>query len=380
MRILILGGGAAGSIVANRVANELLNKIEYNDVEVVVLDKSENHYYQPGYLFVALGEEEPEHFVRKERELLDERVQFYSGDNGEVVKIMPKDKKVQTKDGKIWEYDILVIALGAYVDRDEIPGYREGAYTFYTLDEAVRLRDALNSFQSGKVVVHVSSIPYKCPVAQYEIIFALHDQFKKENKKVEFEYVFPLPGTHQHPMVSPIGERWMAEKGIKITSPFNITKIDPVNKVMYSKEGKEVKYDLLISIPPNKSADVVRNSGLAKMWIPTDPITLRSKEYDNIYVLGDNTDIPNVAKAGSAAEYEAAIVAKNIIATIKNTGTIYKYNGAVYCFIMHDMDKAGYLFMNYYTPPIVSLPSKYAKWLKLAYNELYWSMSVKSEL
>jgi sulfide:quinone oxidoreductase len=380
MRILILGGGAAGSIVANRVANELLNNIEYNDVEVVVLDKSENHYYQPGYLFVALGEEEPEHFVRKERDLLDDRVQFYSGDSGEVVKIMPNDKKVQTKDGTIWTYDILVIAMGAYPDLDAIPGYREGAYTFYTLEDSIKLRNAISSFQSGKIVVHVTSIPYKCPVAQYEILFALHDKLKKENKNVQFEFVFPLPGTHQHPMVSPIGQKWMNEKGIKITSPFNLTKIDPASKVMYSKEGTEVKYDLLISIAPHKTADAIRNSGLAPMWIPTDPYTMKSKQYDNIYVLGDNTDIPNVAKAGSVAEYEAAVAAKNIIATIKKTGTVYKYNGAAYCFVMHTMDKAGYLYMDYFTPPIISLPSKYAKWLKLAYNELYWSMSVKSEL
>ncbi|MGC8580603.1 MAG: NAD(P)/FAD-dependent oxidoreductase [Thermoplasmata archaeon] len=380
MRILVVGGGAAGTIVANKLARALSDKIDRGEAEVVVLDKSEYHYYQPGYLFVALGEEEPEHFVRKEKELLDERVKFYYGDQGEVIKIMANENKVQTKDGKVWDYDYVVVALGSYPDPNGIPGYKEGAYFFYTLEDSIKLRDAINNFKGGKVVVSVTSLPYKCPVAQYEILFALHDRFKKEGIKAEFEYLFPIKGTHQHPMVSPVGEAWMKEKGIKITSPFTLTKVDPENRIIYSKEGIEVKYDLFISIAPHKSADVIRNSGLAAMWIPTDPYTLKSKSYKNMYVLGDTTDIPNVAKAGSVAEYQAAIVAKNIISDINKTNNYYRYDGAAYCFIMHSMDKAGYLYMTYTKPPTISLPSKYAKWLKLAYNEMYWTMSARAEI
>ncbi len=379
MRIFVLGGGAAGSIVANKVAVGLGDLVDRGEVEIVVLDKSEYHYYQPGFLFVALGEEEPEHFVRKERDLLDNRIQFYHGDKGEVVKISPGENKVITKDGTEWKYDILVIALGSIPDYDAIPGFREGAYAFYTPDEALRLRDALNKFESGKIVVEVSAVPYKCPVAQYEIIFALHDRFKKEKKNVTFEYLFPLQGTHQHPVVSPIGKKWMDERGIKVTSPFNPTKIDPEKKVIYSKEGIEVNYDLLISIPPHKAPDVIKQSGLGD-WIKVNPFTLEVNGYNNIYALGDNADLPGVAKAGSAAEYQASAVAKNIIARIKKSNSVYKYNGAAYCFIMTAEDTAGYLYMDYYHPPTVSLPSKYAKWMKLVYNELYWGMSVKAEL
>ena len=379
MRILVLGGGAAGSIVANKVVAGLGDLVDRGDVEIVVLDKSEYHYYQPGYIFVAMGEEEPEHFVRKERDLLDSRIQFYYGEKGEVVKIIPNENKVLTKDGTEWKYDILVIALGSIPDYDAIPGFREGAYAFYTLDESVRLRDALNKFESGKIVVEVSALPYKCPVAQYEILFALHDRFKKEKKNVTFEYLFPIPGTHQHPMISPIGKKWMDERGIKVTSPFNPTKIDPEKKVIYSKEGIEVNYDLLISIPPHKAPDVIKDAGFGD-WINVDPFTLEVNGYKNIYAMGDNANIPNVAKAGSAAEYQANAVAKNIIGRIKKSGNVYKYNGAAYCFILTSEDRAGYLYMDYYHPPTVSLPSKYAKWMKIAYNELYWGMSVKAEL
>lgn len=380
MRIIVVGGGAAGTIVANKLSRALSDQIDRGDMEIVVLDKSEYHYYQPGYLFVALGEEEPEHFVRKERELLDERVKFYYNEQGEVVKIMPDENKVQTRDGKIWDYDYIVIALGSYPDPNGIPGYKEGAYFFYTLEDSIKLRDAINEFKGGKVVVSVASLPYKCPVAQFEILFSLHDRFKKEGKNVEFEYLFPIEGTHQHPVVSKKGEQWMKEKGIKITSPFTMTKVDPQNRIIYSNDGKEVNYDLFISIAPHKSADVIRNSGLADMWIPTDPYTLKSKKYNNMYVLGDTTDIPNVAKAGSVAEYEAFVVTKNILSDIKKTGNYYKYNGAAYCFILYSMDKAGYLFMTYTKPPTVSLPSTYAKWLKIVYNEMYWTMSAKAEI
>ncbi len=379
MRILILGGGAAGSIVANKVAAGLGDLLDRGEVEIVVLDKSEYHYYQPGYIFVALGEEEPEHFVRKERDLLDSRVQFYHGERGEVVKIIPNENKVLTKDGTEWKYDFLVIALGSIPDYDAIPGFRNGAYSFFTLEESIRLRDALNKFETGKIVVQVSGLPYKCPVAQYEMIFALYDRFKKEKKNVTFEYLFPIQGTHQHPVVSPIGKKWMDERGIKVTSPFNPTKIDPEKKVIYSKEGIEVKYDLLISIPPHKSPDVIKESGFGP-WIKGDPFTFQVNGYNNICALGDVTDRPNVAKAGSAAEYQANVVAKNIMARIKGTGNVYKYNGAAYCFILTAEDKASYLYMDYYHPPTVSLPSKYAKWMKIAYNELYWGMSVKAEL
>lgn len=380
MRIIVVGGGAAGTMVANRLVHVLSDHVDRGDVEVVVLDKSEYHYYQPGYLFVALGEEEPEHFVRKERELLDEKIKFYHGDQGEVVKIMANENKIQTKDGKVWEYDYVILALGSVPYPESVPGLKEGSYSFYTMEDAIKLRDALMKFKSGKVIVGVASLPYKCPVAQYEILFALHDLFLKEKKDVKFEYFFPLKGTHQHPAISPVGERWMAEKGIRIISPFNITKVDPDKKVIYSKENIEIKYDLFIVVPPHVSPRVVRDSDLASMWVPTDPYTLKSLSYDNMYLIGDITDIQGVPKAGSVAEYQANVVAKNIASRIRGSGTVYRYDGSAFCFIMHSMDEAGYLYMTYTKPPVISLPSKYAKWMKILYNELYWGMSAKSEI
>lgn len=380
MRIIVVGGGAGGTIVANRVSRLLSDLMDRGDLEIVVLDKSEYHYYQPGYLFVALGEEEPEHFVRKERELLDENIKFYHGEQGEVVKIMANENRLQTRDGKTWEYDYIVLALGSVPYPDAVPGLKEGSYSFYTMEDAIKLRDALRDFRGGNVVVGVASIPYKCPVAQYEILFALHDLFIKEKKDAKFEYFFPLKGTHQHPKVSAVGERWMAEKGIKIISPFNITRVDPEKKVIYSSENREIKYDMLITVPPHISPRVVRDSGLADMWVPADPCTLRSPKYENMYLLGDITDIQGVPKAGSVAEYQASVVAKNIASSIKKSGTVYRYDGSAFCFIMHSMDEAGYLYMNYTRPPVISLPSKYAKWMKILYNELYWGMSVKAEI
>ncbi len=380
MRILIVGGGAAGTIVANKVARGLSDDVDRGVTEVVVLDKSNKHEYQPGYLFVALGEEEPEHFVRNEKDLLDEKVKFYSGAQGEVVSINTKENKVKTADGKEWTYDILVISTGSVPDPSPIPGLKDAAYFFYTMEDAVKLRDALNSFKGGNIVISVTSLPYKCPVAQYEILFALHDRFKKSGINANFTYLFPINGTHQHPVVSKVGESWMNEKGISIMSSFVIDSIDSKNRVIKSKDGRTVNYDLFIAIPPHRPSEVIIKSGLGNPWIPTDPFTLKSKQFKNIYVLGDTTDIPNVAKAGSVAEYEAAVVAKNVIADVKKTNNYYKYDGSAYCFIMHSMDKAGYLYMNYFTPPLVSLPSKYAKWVKLIYNELYWSMSEKAEL
>ncbi|HEU13032.1 MAG TPA: NAD(P)/FAD-dependent oxidoreductase [Euryarchaeota archaeon] len=380
MRVIIVGGGAGGTIVANRLSRLLSDMMDRGDLEIVVLDKSEYHYYQPGYLFVALGEEEPEHFIRKERELLDENIKFYHGDQGEVVKIMARENKLQTKDGKVWDYDYIVIALGSQPYPDAIPGLKEGSYSFYTLEDAIKLRDALYEFKSGKIVVGITMLPYKCLVAQYEILFALHDLFLKEKRDAKFEYFFPLKGTHQHPAVSQVGERWMVEKGIKIYAPFNVTKVDPDKKVIYSKENIEIKYDLLIVVPPHISPRVVRDSGLANMWIPTDPYTLKSNEYDNMYLLGDITDIQGVPKAGSVADSQALVVAKNIASRIKKTGLVYKYDGSAFCFIMHSMDEAGYLYMNYTKPPIISLPSKYAMWMKMLYNELYWGMTLKAEI
>ncbi|MGC8598840.1 MAG: NAD(P)/FAD-dependent oxidoreductase [Thermoplasmata archaeon] len=380
MRVIVVGGGAGGTIVANRLSRLLSDNVDRGELEIVVLDKSEYHYYQPGYLFVALGEEEPEHFIRKERELLDENIKFFHGDQGEVVKIMAAENKLQTKDGRIWDYDYIVLALGSIPYPDAIPGLKEGSYSFYTMEDAIKLRDALNDFRSGKVVVGVSSLPYKCPVAQYEILFALHDLFIKEKKDAKFEYFFPIKGTHQHPAVSPVGERWMVEKGIKIISPFNVTRVDPDKKVIYSKENIEIKYDMLIVVPPHISPRVVRDSGLADMWVPTDPYTLKSLKYNNMYLLGDITDIQGVPKAGSVAEYQASVVAKNIASRIKKSGTVYKYDGSAFCFIMHSMDEAGYLYMTYTKPPVISLPSKYAKWMKMLYNELYWGMSAKAEI
>jgi sulfide:quinone oxidoreductase len=372
-RIVIIGGGVAGSITANYLAMRLRNEIRNRKVSVTLISDREKQLYEPGLLYLIFNRVEEEDITRELKYLLDPQVELKFA---RAEKIDTENRKVEldSVNGEV-EYDYLVIATGSRIVPEEIPGLVETGHWFYNLDGARRLRDALANFRKGKIVISVMGIPHKCPVAPIEVTFLLHDFFKIHGirKDVNLLYTYPINRVFTMENVSELVEQMFGERNIEYRTFFNPIEVDSERKVVVTLEGEEEFFDLLIAIPPHKGAKVVMDSGLgdADGWVPTDRYTLKAEGHDNIYVVGDATNLP-VSKAGSVAHFEAEVVAENIAAEIKGLPPTARYFGKTMCFIETGFDEATYIWFDYETPPRFVKPNKFIHWMKIAYNRTYW--------
>ena len=371
MRILIVGGGTGGTILGNNLARRLSGEIRAGKARITMLSASDKHMYQPGLLYVAFGQMMPDELYRDQASLLESSIEFHVDP---VEKFMLDKNQVKTRSGKTHEYDILVIATGSRIVPQEIPGLREGSETFYSEAGAVKMFKRLREFQGGTVAI-VVGVPHKCPIAPVEVTFALHDYFKARGirEKVHMKYHYPIGRIHTIENVAIWAKPEFDRMGVEYETLFNVKEVDVENKVVRSEEGTETQYDLLISIPPHRGMEVVETDGLGQGgWIPTDRHQLKMTGHDNVYVLGDTTNLP-VSKTGSAAHFEAEVVAENIASVIKIGTPVREYDGKVYCFIETGHDSATYAMFNYANPPDLKSPNKSMHWFKMSYNKMYWT-------
>jgi len=369
-KVVILGGGVGGTIVANLLAK----KLRADEAEVTLVDKTGKHVYQPGFVYVAFEKQRPKKLVRDERNLLRKRVRLVVG---EAVKIDTEGKKAHLADERVLEYDRLVIALGARLTPDELPGFNEAAHHFYSLEAAVKLRQALEEFKGGKVVVTVASVPYKCPPAPSEAACQLDYYFVKKGirDKVDIHFLSPLSRVFPLEPVNPVVEKAFAQHNIRSTIFFNTDSIEPERKLVNSVEGESVPYDLLIMVPPHRGAKVVEDSGLGDRggWLPTDKFTLRTKAHPDIFALGDCTDIP-VSKSGAAAHFQAKVIAENIVADLRGEPATAKYDGHVMCYCDAGYHKGISMSFDYEHPPVPP-PLSLKDWMgKRLLNRVYWML------
>lgn len=369
-KVVILGGGVGGTIVANLLAK----KLRPDEAEITVVDKAGKHVYQPGFVYVAFEHQKPEKLVRDERKLLRKRVKLVLG---EAVKIDAEGKKVHLADGQILEYDRLVVALGARLTPDELPKYAEAAHHFYSLEGAVKLRQELERFQGGKVVVTVASVPYKCPPAPSEAACQLDYYFTRRGirDKVDIHFLSPLSRVFPLEPVNPVVEKTFADHNIRSTIFFNVESIDTEKRVVNSIEGESVPYDLLIMVPPHRGAKVVEDSGLGDRggWLPTDKFTLRTKAHPDIFAVGDCTDVP-VSKSGAAAHFQAKVIAESIVADIRGVPATARYDGHVMCYCDAGYHKGISMSFDYEHPPVPP-PLGLKDWMgKRFLNRVYWML------
>ena len=369
-RILIVGGGLSGTIVANGLCRQLGQELRDGRVSITVLGTSDTHLYQPGLLYVPFGRIRESELFREQRKVLDRRVPYLIDP---ATNIDLEAKEVTTESGKTLAYDYLVIATGSRIMPQNVPGMAEGAHWFYDLDGARRMRDALDAFEGGKIVVNVNA-PHKCPVAPLEITFMLYDYLTAKGlmKKTEITYTYPIGRLHA---LEPVGE-WaqgeMDRLGLKYETFFNTKEVDPKAKTIASEEGTTFDYDLLVTIPPHQGAQVIEDSGLGPGgWVPTDREKLLHDGSTDVFVVGDTTNIP-ISKAGSTAHFEADTVVDNLSSLITEGRWARNYDGKVFCFVETGMDTGTYVWFNYTTPPNPGPPSQMVHWFKLAYNRLYW--------
>ena len=366
-RVVVLGGGVGGTLAAN-----LLDKDLRRDVHITVVDPSGMHDYQPGYLYVALGEAKGHWLTREERTLLRGDVDLAIE---RAIRIHPDAGMVQLERGGELAYDYLVIATGARLVPEAIPGLSEGSFEFYSLPGAERLSQELARFTGGRIKVGVAGIPYKCPPAPVEFTFMVEEYLRKRGlrDRSEVELLSPLNRAFTIESASKLIAPIMEERGIGLTTFFNVEAVDPGAGIVESLEGEKQEYDLLVLVPPHKGQQVVIDSGLGDPggWLPTDKHTLNVEGQERIFALGDATNLP-ISKSGSTAHFEAPVIASRIASLIHGSAPKENYGGRVMCFLETGNGQATSLRFDYEHPPVPPQPNRawhMAKWL---FNRMYW--------
>ena len=393
--IVILGAGTGGALISNLLSHEL----DLDQWQITVIDRSEKHLYQPGLLFIPFslyGYDSEGDIAREIRSPLPRNVRFVAAD----VKLVDhENKQVETGNGT-YRYDWLISAMGCHIAPEEVDGMEEamgdGVHTFYTLDGALKLQRALDRMEEGRLVLNICDMPIKCPVAPIEFVF-LADYYlglKGIRDKFDITLVTPFDGAFTKPNANRVLSEIAREKGINIVGNFSIESVDPSSKIIRSFEGDSVEYDLLCAIPPNLGPGVLDESGLGDGtgYALTEPRTLKARNADHIFVLGDNSNV-STSKAGSVTHFEAETVVENLLREIDGKAALPSFDGHSNCFIESGYHKALLIDFNYdmeplegsfplpYAGPFSLLKETYMNHVgKLSFKWVYWNMLLTGRL
>ena len=389
-KIVILGSGAGGTMVAANLRKEL----DDSEWQITVIDKNEQHHFQSGYLFIPFGIYSSDDVLKPKRDFIPTGVDFVV-DN--VTKVDTEQRRLETAKGDSYDYDWLVIATGCRIVPDEVEGmmdvWGEDIFDFYTLEGAVALRKKLKYFDSGRVVLNIAEFPYKCPIAPIEFVF-MADWFFQVNgvrDKVEIEFVTPIDNIFTKPVAAKALRAFADKKNIKVTPYFDLAKVNPNEKTIESHKGEKVGYDLLVAIPPNFGDKAITDSGIGDPmgYMQVDQYTLKAQNADRVFVLGDATNVPT-SKAGSVAHYMSYTVVENLVREIDGHEALPSFDGHATCFLASGFEKAILLDFNYDVEP---LPGKFPfpgmgpfsllqdtfgnYWGKMMFKWVYWNLMMK---
>ena len=390
--LLILGAGTAGTMAANLLRTKL-----GDDWSITIVDRDNDHHYQPGYLFVPFWMPE-ERVVKDRASFLPDGVDFVQRD---VARVHPDERWVELADGQRLDYDWLVIASGSRPRPDLVPGMADGSlwrdkvHEFYTLEGSVALRDALADFHEGRLLVHFADQPIKCPVAPLEFTFLVEDRYRKAGLRhdVDITFVTPLDGAFTKPVASATLGDLLRRRSIRLAADFAVERIDNDTQHLVSWDGRELPFDLLVSIPPHTGAQFVIDSGLGDDlgFVPVDKHTLQAVDHERIFVLGDASDIPT-SKAGSVAHFAAELFVDNFLAAVAGEPMPRSFDGHANCFVESGRNQALLLDFNYDTQPLTGTfpapgvgpmrllePTRINHLGKLAFEQVYWRLLLRGK-
>lgn len=385
-RILILGGGTAGTLLANKLVRAL------PEWRVTVVDRDDVHVYQPGLLFVPFGTYREAELTKPRRALFDSKVEVRLA---EIDRIAPDQNRVYLVGGDKLDYDVLVVATGSRIVPGDTkgltgPGWKKSAFDFYTIEGALGLRDALSGFEKGRLVLNVVDMPIKCPVAPLEFLF-LADAFFTERgvrKDVEIVYATPLESAFTKPRSAAVLGDMLGARKLQVLPDFGVSEVDGERRRIRSYDGRDVSYDLLVTVPAHAGSEAIARSqmGDAGGWFPTDKHTLRATKHENVFAIGDATDLPS-SKAGAVAHFQGEVLFENILRHVAGKPLEPAFDGHANCFIETGFGKAMLIDFNYETEPLPGrfpLPgvgpftlleeSAVNHWGKLAFKWVYWNV------
>lgn len=385
-RLLVLGAGTAGTMVVNKL-RPLLSLEEW---EITVVEPARLHLYQPGLLFVPFGRYEPADLLKPMQTLLPAGVRLITE---EVERVDVEASVVELRSGETIPYDQLVIATGTHPRPDMTPGmtgpqFGKTVHEFYTLDGASALRRTLSDWKGGRLVVHITELPIKCPVAPLEFAFLADDYFRRLGirDRVELIYATPLSGAFTKPIASERLGNMLEKRGIRVEPDFYVERIDEGAIISYDE--RSIPFDLLVSVPLNMGADFVAKSGLGDELnhVKVDPGTFLAEGLQNVFALGDAAALP-ISKAGSVAHFAVDVFVENFLDHIAGRPMERKFDGHANCFVESGAGRALLIDFNYDTEP---LPGTYPLPVigplsllketrlnhlgKLAFKPIYWHM------
>ena len=388
-KIVVLGAGTGGTAVANR----LRRLLPTHEADITVVDQDSRHVYQPGLLFLPFNAAKPEHLVRNRWTQLRPDVGWRCGavDNVDTAR-----QVVSLQDGRVLEYDVLIVATGARLLPDETEGltgagWEENVYTFYSPDGAAALGRRLRHFDGGRIVVNVADMPIKCPVAPLEFCFLADAYFRRRGirDRVELTYATPLDSAFTKPIAASKLAGLLDRKGIELVTEFNTGIVDSNGEsgTLSSYDGRDIPFDLAVVVPIHGGAEYIgRSPGLGDPldFVMTDSRTLQSKAAPNVFALGDTTDLAT-SKAGSVAHFESEVVAENVVHYLRDEPLEASYDGHANCFIETGDGKALLIDFNAEIEPVpgrfpsrVGLPllreSRLNHLGKLAFERIYWNV------
>ena len=387
-RIVILGGGTGGTMMANR----LRRLTSPEETSITVVDRDDRHVYQPGLLFVPFGLTGVDDIVRSRRRQLRDGIEFRQTD---VDRVDLKADVVHLADGGMLPYDVLVVATGSRLEPEETegmtgPGWLENVFTFYTTEGAAALAGALQAFDAGRLVVNFVDLPIKCPVAPLEFTFLADWYFHHRGVRddVELTFVTPLDAAFTKPVAADHLAGLLREKNIELVSEFATGEVDGAGGRLVGYDEREVPFDLLVTIPLHGGAAFVeRSPGLGDDlgFVPTDPRTLQSLVKPNVFAIGDATNVPT-SKAGSVTHFEGEVLSENVLHFLAGDDLDASFDGHANCFVETGFRKALLIDFNYEVEPLPGryptaagpLPllkeSRLNHMAKLAFQSLYWHM------
>jgi sulfide:quinone oxidoreductase len=389
--LVILGAGTAGTMVANR----LVNMLDMDQWAITLVDQDPIHYYQPGFLLLPFGMYSKKDVIKPKSNFIPPQIKLIQA---KIEAIEPESNRVTLSNAAVLSYDYLIIATGADIHPEETPGLAENEWgksihTFYNMEGALALAQKLRTWEGGRMVVNVVENPIKCPVAPLEFLMLADWYFHERGirDRVELVYATPLPGAFTKPVASKMLGEMLAKKGIKVEAEYMIERVDPDAKKIVSYDERDVEYDLLVSIPLNKGADVVGKAGLGDElnFSPVNKYTFLSDKYANIFILGDASNAP-ASKAGSVAHFAIDLFGENFVRYTQDQELLPLFDGHANCFIESGFGKGLLIDFNYTQEP---LPGRYPlpgvgpftlleesemnHWGKLMFRWMYWNILLK---
>jgi sulfide:quinone oxidoreductase len=384
-RVVILGGGTGGTLVANRLRRRFSNE----QMAITVVDQDDRHVYQPGLLFVPFGLAHVEDIVRPRSRQLHRGIDFVQQP---IDRVDIDSQQVHLHGGDTLGYDVLVVASGASLVPEETeglagPGWMDKVFTFYTPDGAAALEAALVAFDGGRLVVTVIDMPIKCPVAPLEFCFLADWYFHQRciRDRVQLTYVTPLDGAFTKPVASQHLGGMLAERGIELVTEFNTGQVDGQGGRLVSYDDRQIPFDLAVVVPLHGGAAYIGRSprlGDELNFVPTDDRTLQAKADPNIFVIGDAANVP-ASKAGSVTHFEGETLVENIARHLHGEPLVEGFDGHANCFIETGFHQALLIDFNYDQEPVpghypgpiglpLLKPSRLNHLAKLLFQSVYW--------